>query len=227
MDQNKRRAVQEVSYTLDKSLIDFYRDAKNAVVDQGEAAPIDIDLEIIGFGSPGDLKILLPKNPQEIQERRKIDDFPQKDMEQDLWRGIFKVETVDLGATDDAQALRVVEDKISNPEVAKDLEEENEIVVVLEITDGETQTAQESKNLVYLLNNKKNVYARAIQIPGLIYSEEAPKEIKEGVFEPPKILAPSGIFKQVWGHYGRRLEDLAALKLTVFDILEDALEDYL
>jgi len=227
MDQDKRRAVQEVAYAIDKSLIDFYRDAKNSVADQGETAPINIDLENIGFGNQGSLENLSPKNSQEIQERRKIDDLPKKDMEQDLWQGIFKVETVDLGNTYDDQALRAVEDKVIDPEVVKDLEEGNEIVVVLEITDGETATVEESKKLVKSLNGKKAVYARAIQIPGSIYSEEAPKEIAKGVFEPPKILAPTGTFKDVWGHYGRRLEDLAALKQTVFDILQDALDDYL
>lgn len=220
MDKGKRQAVQEVAYSIDKSLIDWHRDAKNAVRDQGQESPIDINLDMIGFGSS--LKPdMIPRDPQEKQEQRKIDNPPKKDIEQELWQGIFDIQKTDLVGTQDAPALDLVEKGIT-PEIEEKLNQEDEIMIVLEITDGETTTAVKSKELVQSLNDRKGVFARAIQIPGPIYSEEEPKTEQEKM-EPPKVLAPTGTFKEVWGDYGRKLEQLSVLKETVFQVLQDAL----
>jgi hypothetical protein len=107
------------------------------------------------------------------------------------------------------------------------LEDGDEILVVIEITDGETFTAQESKELVEQLNSLPNVFCRAIQIPGPVYSEKPKGETQEERLKPPEVLPPTGTFKDVWGEkWGKRLTNLNILKETVIAILEDALIRY-
>jgi hypothetical protein len=223
MDEEKRKAVQEVAYAINKSLINFYRSGALSVIDQGIEFPVTINYQILGFGDS--VEELTETTEEERRERAKKD-RPNRDLDEELLRAILKIERIDLGGTQDSLALQRVKDLIT-PEIRSNLENGYEILVILEITDGETATPQESKTLVQELNSVPNVYCRAIQIPGPIYSEKPKGETPEERLKPPEVLLPTGTFKKVWGkEWGKRLENLEVLKETVIAILYDALKQY-
>jgi hypothetical protein len=223
MDEDKRKAVQEVAYAINKSLINFYRTGVLSVADSGAEFPVTINYRILGFG---DTVGELTETTEEEKRERAKKDRPNRDLDEELIRAILKIEKIDLVGTQDAKALRIVEQEIT-PEIEEKLKNGDEILVILEITDGETTTVNESKNLVEKLNNIPNVYCRAIQIPGPIYSEKSEEPKEREIPRPPKILPPTGTFKEIWGDkFGKRLEDLGILKETVLSILADALRNY-
>jgi hypothetical protein len=223
MDEEKRKSVQEVAYAINKSLINFYRTGALSVVDQGIEFPVTINYQILGFGDS--VEELTETTEEERRERAKKD-RPNRDLDEELLRAILKIGRIDLGGTQDSLALENVKNLIT-PEIRSNLENGDEILVIIEITDGETATAQESKTLVQEFNSIPNVYCRAIQIPGPIYSEKPKEETREERLRPPEVLPPTGTFKEVWGEeWGRRLENLEVLKGTVIAILYDALQQY-
>jgi hypothetical protein len=222
MDEEKRKAVQEVAYAIYKSLINFYRTGALSVVDQGIEFPVTINCQILGFGDS--VEELTEPTDEERKERTKKD-RPNRDLDEELLRAILKIERRDLGGTQDSLALKEVKNSIT-PEIRSNLENGDEVLVILEITDGETATAQQSKALVQELNSNPNVYCRAIQILGSIYSEKPGGEAPEERLKPPEVLPPTGTFKEVWGDWGKRLKKLEALKETVLVILYDALQKY-
>jgi hypothetical protein len=223
MDEEKRKAVQEVAYTINKSLINFYLTGCEAVRGEGIEFPVNIFFRIIGFG---DSVVELTQATEEEKVTRIKKHLPEKDLNEELYRAILKIQQIDLGGTQDALALRDVLESI-NPEMKRRLEDGDEILVVIEITDGETFTVQESKELVEQLNSLPNVFCRAIQIPGPVYSEKPKGETQEERLKPPEVLPPTGTFKEVWGEkWGKRLTNLNILKETVIAILEDALIRY-
>jgi hypothetical protein len=223
MDEEKRKAVQEVAYAIGKSLINFYRTGALSVVDEGIEFPVTINYQILGFGDS--VEELTETTEEERRERAKKD-RPNRDLDEELLRSILKIERIDLGGTQDSLALENVKNLIT-PEIKSNLENGDEILVIIEITDGETATAQESKTLVQEFNSIPNVYCRAIQIPGPIYSEKPKEETPEERLRPLEVLPPTGTFKEVWGEdWGRRLENLEVLKETVIAILYDALRQY-
>jgi hypothetical protein len=222
IDEEKRKAVQEVAYAINKSLINFYRTGALSVVDQGIEFPVTINYRISGFGSS--VKELTETTDEEKKERTKKD-RPNRDLDEELLRAILKIEKINLEGTQDSLALQEVKDSIT-PEIKSNLENGDEILVILEITDGETATPQESKTLVQEFNSIPNVYCRAIQIPGPTYSEKPKGETPEERLKP-EVLPPTGTFKEVWGeNWGKRLKKLEVLKETVTAILYDALEQY-
>jgi hypothetical protein len=223
MDEKKREAVQEVAYAINKSLINFYRTGALSVVDQGTEFPVTINYRILGFG---DSVEELTETTDEERKGRIKKDTSNRDLDEELLKAVLKIEEIDLGGTQDNLALEKVKDSIT-PEIKSSLENGDEILVILEITDGETATPQQSKFLVQELNSISNVYCRAIQIPGAIYSEKPKGKTPEERLKPPEILPPTGTFKEVWGEdWGKRLEDLGVLKETVIAILYDALKQY-
>jgi hypothetical protein len=223
MDEEKREAVQEVAYAINKSLINFYRTSTLSVVGQGIEFPVTINYRILGFGSS--VEELTETIEEEKKERIKKD-RSNKDLDEELLRAILKIEKIDLEGTEDALALEDVKNSLT-PEIRTGLENGDEILVILEITDGETATPQQSKTLVQEFNSIPNVYCRAIQIPGPIYSEKPKEKTPEERLKPPEVLPPTGTFKKVWGEdWGKRLENLEVLKETVIAILYDALKKY-
>jgi hypothetical protein len=223
MDEKKRQAVQEVAYAINKSLINFYRTGALSVVDQGTEFPVTINYRILGFGDS--VEELTETTDEERMERIKKD-TSNRDLDEELLKAILKIEEIYLGGTQDCLALEKVKDSIT-PEIRSNLENGDEILVILEITDGETATPQQSKTLVQEFNSIPNVYCRAIQIPGPIYSEKPKGKTPEERLKPPEVLPPTGTFKEVWGEdWGKKLENLEVLKETVMAILYDALKHY-
>jgi hypothetical protein len=221
MDEEKRDAVQKVAYAIGKSLINFYRTGNLSFADQGAEFPVSINYRILGFGSSVEE---LTETTEEEKKTRIKKDRPEKDLDEELIKAISKIEAIDLGGTNDALALNKIKNEIT-PEIKKRLENGDEILIILEITDGETATETETKSLVKEFNKMKNVYCRAIQIPGPVFSEEKKEARKPEEYElHKKILPPTGTFKEVWGdEWGKRLEDLEILKDTIVAILYDAL----
>jgi len=226
MDSNKRKAVQEVAYSLAKSLINFSRTGIMSAKNEGQEFPVDIYYRLIGFGSS--TIELLPETPEEARERKKQDQ-PNKDLDVELAQAIMRV-GINLGGTNDSIPLSQAQQMIT-PETEERLQTGEEVMVVIEITDGETATANASRKIVGDLNSITGVYARAIQIEGAIYSETPPQKIKlpdgREIEMPPEVLPPTGTFEEVWGEYGRKLKDLDSLPETVLAILYDALRERL
>jgi hypothetical protein len=225
-DHPKRKAVQEVTYAIYKSLINFYRTGALSSMDEGREFPVDIYCEIIGFG---DTAVELTETTEEERRERIKKDNPQmgRDLDEELWRAVLKMGK-DLGGTLDSLALAKVKEGLT-PEVRERLDKGDEILVVIEITDGETQTPDEAKALIDEFNSIPNIYCRGIQIPGSVYSERTTNEEgkplgpEEEIRERFKVLPPTGRFKDIWGDRGRRLENIEVLVDTVAEILADAL----
>jgi len=229
MDNKKRQAVQDVAYSLNKSLINFARSGQLAVAGEGREFPISIDYQIIGFGSS---TVELTERTTKEEQKREKKDTPQKDLDEELLRAILKIQRIDLGGTEDNLALEKMKNSLT-PQVIEELERGDEILVAIEITDGETASAAVSQKLVKEFNAQTGIYCRAIQIPGSVYSEK-PEPAEGPRAEPPEerwqpeVLPPTGTFKEVWGEeWGKRLENLTVLKETVVAILYDALRESL
>jgi len=220
MDSEKKKAVQEVSYSLGKSLLNFYRDSKLSLGgDEGES-PLKIDMNMTGFGDTTER--ILEREKEEEQKRQSLD-TKKANLDEKLTKAITNIQRIDLGGTEDAPALEIAKKDSEHPETEKELKENENVMVVLEITDGETRTVNESKKIIEEMNKKDNVYTRAIQIPGPIYGEG-----EEGGKDPkkmPEVLESTGTFKEVWKDQGKRLEDLNSLKETIVAILYDALKN--
>lgn len=220
MDAEKRRAVQDVSYSLMRSLLQ-YRTNKNMYSERDEA-PLRVNIREIGFGST--TQDLLVRREDEIAARSTLED-DSGDVEARLARGILNISSTDLGGTADAPALESVVDDIGTPDITEALEQDDAAVVVIEITDGETQTAPASALAVRALNAKPNVFARAIQIPGPLFADQprVPEAGAHGEPRMPETVESTGTFESVWGKYGEKLESLGDLKSVLLRILFAAL----
>ncbi len=221
MDRQKRQSVQEVVYAVTKSLIQFRRKYEDAIETppDGEELPLDININIIGFGST--TEVLLPHSLREEEERR-IDDSNREELDRRLWKSIFSMKK-DFGGTVDAPALEIVKNDVTQKKIQEQLQNGEEVVIVFEITDGETTSADDSKKIVHELNAKEGIYCRGIQIPGTVYSEGTPVYDPSGHPVPPEVLAPTGTFSEVWGKYGRKLDALYVLKQVLFELLHDVI----
>lgn len=218
MDKDKREAVQESAYAVAKSLIQFRR---NLAVRMDGQSPVDIHLRLTGFGSS--VQELLQLDSEEQSQRTLKDDRPEE-LDQKLWRAIMGIQRLDLGGTVDAKALQEAETWISDSKTQAELAQNRETAVVLEITDGETSTANQSTQIIKQLNEIDNVYTRGIKIPGAIYGEETVKE-SERERKESEIHPESGAFEQVWRQNGTRLSDIKVLREVMQKILFTALKD--
>jgi hypothetical protein len=219
MDPQKRKETQETVYALAKSLIQFRRD-RMAVADE-QAGPTDINIRLIGFGSTH--QDLLDRSAAEIQEGRLNDDNPNL-LDERLWRSILRIGSVDLGGTRDAEALQDILNDVSRPDRVDMFTQGDRVAVTMEVTDGETETVSESASIVGQLNKQTGVYARGIQIPGLLHADapEDPRDEK-GRAHIPELIEPTGSFEHVWGKNGLRLDRLEQLRTVVLKLLFDAL----
>lgn len=219
-EKKKIAIVQEAMYSVIKSLIKFYRNSSLALEPYGEEFPVSVDYRMIGFGNK--TQELLERTPEENRTGQKRD-LPGVDLDQQLATATINISRTNLGGTEDAPALQIVEESISSQR-EEALKNGDEILIVLEMTDGETQTAKRTKETVARLNGRKNVFCRAIQIPGGNYREDLPKPdpTDPDSLRPPEVLPESGKFKEIWGTHGVRLEELEALKDAMAQILYDA-----
>jgi len=216
----KMRSTQEAVYSLLESLVSFYNKERQNFPSDKEF-PVSIDYRALGFGS--EVRELTDRTDRERESRQK--DAQKKDLKEEIWRAVLRMQENDLGGTEDAPALRMIADDIDE-ETERDLENEEEIKVVLEITDGETTTPDTTSSFISDLNDVANVYCRGIQIPGSYVASEEEGAESDDPQKPPEIKEPSGTFEAVWGNdWGKKLEDISALKETVQAVLHDALED--
>ena len=217
MDANKRRSVQEVAYCLVKSLIQTIRKAQDEMKYQDEFS-LQANIRVIGFGSR--YEDLLERNQTEII-KRKIDDSDRDLTNKRIWEMVFKIQHNNLGGTNDSMPLMEVLRELQREDVKKALEADEEIVLVIEITDGETSTPNESKEILQQLQQLPNVFPRAIQIKGSITSEESYGLDDQEKSVGSSILPPTGIFAEVWGELGKELRDITVLKELLLQILSD------
>ncbi len=220
MDAHKRRAVQDVAYAISRSLIQYQRDKKNAQ-DEFSSDIVDVDLRLIGFGSTH--QDLFLRTASEEQRGSLSTDDPQ-DLEARLARSVLNVGSTDLGGTDDTPALNDALTDTMRPEKKAALDRDDGVVVVIEITDGETSNPHASKNVVQALNKQKNVFARGIQIEGMLQAD-TPALDKHHQPKAPEVLVSSGAFETVWGKHGQKLADLSRLKELMLKILFSALRE--
>jgi hypothetical protein len=220
MDLNKRHATQEAAYALARSLIQFRRN-QQALAQDGDPI-MEINLNLIGFGSG--YQELLQRFPDETMSGAVRDDA-MSELDIRLWRAILAISSINLGGTVDAPALQAVQTEVSRPEREEQRDRGDRVAVLFEITDGETATVSDSAGAVAMLNKMPGVYARGIQIPGLLHVD-APlsRPGEEERLSPPEIVNPSGAFESVWGHQGRRLARLEQLRPILLQLLFEALK---
>ncbi|MCR4279018.1 MAG: hypothetical protein NUV81_03930 [bacterium] len=218
MGAEKRRAVQEVSYALSRSLIQ-YQIEKSQQVDPSEGERFRVDLRAIGFGD--EFQDIFQRTHEEILNG--IDpDIAVDDLEARLARAVLDIGRVNMGGTQDAGPLNEALQDARKEDMRVALVHDDATMVVVEITDGNTGTQSESKKIVKELNNEPNVYARAIQIPGLSHADRplSPSDIEGGHGAPMQnVDEMSGVFHGVWGDHGKRLDHLEQLKEILIQIL--------
>jgi hypothetical protein len=213
MDDQKRRAVQEATYAISKSLIQFRRNL--SVRNNGES-PVDISLQINGFGS--ETKELLELSEEEKQEQT-LSDEDSKNLDKRLWEAVMKIQQINLGGTEDDKPLHYAQQLLNKKDVQRELNKDREAAVLLEITDGETMTQDASRRIVNEIDSMKNVYPRGIRIPGLISSDEPSERGRE----KPETHIETGAFENVWGKKGTRLSDVGDLRKVMQKILFQAI----
>ncbi|OGH95182.1 MAG: hypothetical protein A2538_03350 [Candidatus Magasanikbacteria bacterium RIFOXYD2_FULL_41_14] len=229
MDSNKKRAVQEAGYAFIKSLIQYRRNLMIDLPENNNQFPLAINVRAIGFGSSA--VDLLPPTATELENGQIADG---SDLDKRLWKMIKDINDIGLGGTDDSLPLEIVCQDVQKPDCVARLEQGDELVVVLEITDGDTINPDASQGLVDKLNGLKNVYAHAIKIEGPIYAEDRPVRLPsdsqagdDGEDRAmPSAVADTGKFEQVWGKNGAPLTDLLALKKVALKILAQAITDH-
>ena len=224
MDADKRHAVQEVAYSLSRSLIQFQRDKK--ILSDDDAEVFDINLRLIGFGSRQ--QDLFVRTPAEVA-RKSLSVEDAHELEARLARSVLDIGSVDLGGTCDDGALQETFNDVSSPETKAQFYVDDGVAVVIEITDGDTSTAAESQQIVTRLNKQKNVFALGIKIPGLLHTDKPVDRSQTGE-QPdqekvPDIREDQGVFDSVWGEHGKQLDDLSSLKDVMIKILFAALKE--
>jgi hypothetical protein len=222
MDTDKRKATQEAAYALARSLIQFRRN-QHALAQESDPL-MEINLNLIGFGSSH--QELFERFPDETTSGT-VRDEDTSELDIRLWRAILAIGSKDLGGTVDAPALQAVEKEVSRPDRAEARERGDRVAVLFEITDGETETVGDSASVVTKLNKMPGVYARGIQIPGLLHADASPlprRGAGDEEFRPPEVVNPSGAFEAVWGNQGRRLDRLEQLRPILLQLLFEALK---
>lgn len=200
MNEAKRKAVQEITYAIIQSLINFREEIK---LNYQQFFLFDIEWKIIGFGGQGAF-LDLPRDRTDNEETN-------------LKKSVLDIGNIDLGGTYDAQALDEAR-KFFTEEDIKEIKKEITLGIVLEITDGETESKNQSRKLVTEIN-KAGIFCRGIQIPELGISTLRAEEEREKRKEREEI----DIFKEVWGENGCRIEYLEELPAIVTKLLEEAI----
>lgn len=201
MGDEKRRAVQKVTYSILHSLLRFSEELKLNL--NLSNFPIDVEFKIIGFGSS---VIELPRFQGITDEITFVN------------RAILDIRRIGLGGTEDDKALKIARDFFEHEDVLN-IKEGKTLAIALEITDGETSTPNSSRTVVEEINDS-GIFCRAIQIPGSIYSE-----IKKDEKELQRILVePTDTFKEVWHDKGLQIRDLSQLPDIIIELLKTAIE---
>ena len=202
MDREKRTEVQKNAYMIAKSLEKFKDEV--GLADK----LVETQTDFIGFGSTS---IHLPENPGG-------DEFV------DFNRSILDIGR-DLGGTEDAKALGMAEEMFTEDDIAR-IQTGELVAIILEVTDGETGTADLSKQILKRINDK-GIFCRAVQIPGGITKEMTKKEQQKALEEGRtlhELIPPSGTFADVWKEKGLRIDSIGQLKGILSKLLEEAME---
>jgi len=207
----RKKAVQEAVYALCMSLLQFRRN-QQALDDGGKT--VDVMLRLIGYG---DRTVdLLSRSLEEIEGGNLSDDG----IEDRLWRAILSIQSESLGGTYDSYALDSIKDEIVG------FGGGDGASVVVELTDGDTETVYESKALVELLADMANVYPRALQFSDGLSGYDFPGEISEGIENlSSDRLSDDNVFYDVWGKFGKKLDGIENLKEVMMQILFKAIMD--
>jgi hypothetical protein len=205
MTDEKREEVQKIAYTVASSLKKF--EAEVLYQFQKEEV-IKTRTDFIGFGTNTD----------------KLPFRASGDEERDFYQAILDIEE-DLGRTNDAEALSLALEKFSPADI-ENIKKGEVLGIILEITDGETQTGSQSKQIVSQIN-QAGIFCRGIQIPGDIIAEIPPEEKEKRIREGKpwrELIPPSGTFFEVWQDKGLRIDHISQLKKIILKLLEEAIE---
>lgn len=202
MGEDERRAVQEACYAGSKSLY-LFRDEMAVNSEKGES-PLQVETAMIGFGSQTSV---LPHEREIKEENTRLN------------RSVLDIGAVDLGGTRNADALRKARDMFTANDLEK-IKAGELLAIVIEITDGETETENESIGLVDELN-AKGIFTKGIKIPGFnIINEKTNKPYTPEELEQVKSL--QGTFERVYRQHGMMLAALKQLKSVLLKLLAKA-----
>ena len=202
MGEDERRAVQEACYAVSKSLY-LFRDEMAVNSEKGKS-PLQVETAMIGFGSTTSI---LPHEKEIKEENTRLN------------RSILDIGSVNLGGTRNAKALEKARDMFTANDLEK-IKATELLAIVIEITDGETETEVESIKLVDELNTK-GIFTKGIKIPGFnMINEKTNKPYTPEELEQVESLR--GTFERVYRQHGKTLSALKQLKSVLLKLLAKA-----
>lgn len=196
MDKPKQVAVQRIAYLLATSLENFRLER------QIEGVPAMVQCEIWRFGS--DAKLALPAVSS------------SNDRLADIARMVVEVDN-NMGGTEDANSLEKSR-QLLTPTLKERIAERDATMLVIEITDGETETLERSREIIEALK-ESGVTVKAIQILEGGLQLDTVSEDKVTAQNLHDKMQSHGTFGNLWGEDGHQLYQLKALKETLFKIL--------
>ena len=216
MSFNKRRAVQEAVFALSMSLIQH---ARNAELAKEEDDPsIRINIRMVAYGDHAEFILHLD------------DSFWERDLEhpqeteKELWKQILRLQRLSLGGTNSVSGLEKIEEVLFRPDSVSDHDREDKASVVIEITDGETDTRVEAFGIRQSMDGLNGVYSYGIQIPGSLLSDRPPVDVEGGMGEKQGEIESTGAFQYVWGDHGVQLADISQLPEALARAVSSALK---
>lgn len=190
MKEEKRKAMQELLYCIVQSL--FLHERRQN--EDKEEKVLHINLAIDGFG---DSAVELFYTTPEEKAERSIDTSSPSGLRHKLYRALMGIQEKDLGGTVDGPILERHAQLVSEESRATDTAAMR-TTIVIEITDGDTQTAEQSRAAVETLNAAPNTYAVA-----LLLSEKG----------------SNGTFELVWGKNGKHVAEITDLPDALMQVL--------
>jgi hypothetical protein len=195
MGDEERKAMQELLYCITQSLF-LHERRQNA--GQEEKA-LRINLEIDGFGDASEE--LFDRTPKEKADRS-IDTRSPRGLRHKLYRALIAMQEKNLGGTVDGPVLERHAESVSAASREADTAAMRTTIVV-EITDGASDTAEQSRTAVEALNAAPDTYAVA-----LLLSETGSNDT----------------FEFVWGEHGQHVAKTADLPDALMKVLFSAIQ---
>jgi len=188
MGKEQREAMQEAVYAIYQSFLQFQRDK---ILADGVAHATGF-ARIIGYGDkPVDLFPLSGKEKQ----KREIDPG-SPGLTDRLMRALLGMKK-NLGSTNSAAALKIA---LKEAMLSKEsLADGEEIMIVIELTDGDPNSEVDSRDTVAKLNRLSGVFARGIRFGG-----------------------SSSSFRSIYGEHGEPINDISKLKPMLMRMLREA-----
>jgi hypothetical protein len=201
-NESRIQAAKDAQYALAQSLILFAREGQ---INNEDNFPVEVNLQLIAYGTDARNQLVAGKGGEEqvLKELSLLnvskDPLASFDLLQKALMGLS-----DLGGTCNSDAFIMVEDSIDRQIARGELAEQDMVDIVLEITDGGTQTLDEAKEIRKRIKEKERV-SKGIQIAESLQDNERQT------------------FIDLYGEDGHQLKSLDELLPTCLKLLAEVL----